>query len=409
MCDENSYNNPFLSITLAVKNTTASSIVQNWYYREDTTNSYLNQIINLILFNPEQMIKKETKYHIESGQLHQINTGYFASLFFAVENYYAITLFYRLNQLKQTPENIRNITIQLKLISLTIKHYLVNSKPIQSLNSIIVRTFDNLVRFTNQHISVPVNVFSTPSDIQFLSVLLTSHFETQMTTVIEGSDPAQCFQLASFLANFTLPEQLYHSTFEHLKRPIPGLHIQCIMRQMQDPIDMMITFPSSCTWIRLPEMIIAQTPGNDDQIAASTEYLETSVLCHDHQEELKRLARIKKHYKITPKKDAAPWVIATMVMVSQANPQQRQKLCQLRLQNLLNIAKAAINLTHEIIQPTSKFLLFEKVKEIWEMLGLSGKEDMYLVACVGQILDPTIQGKLFTNRRGALEKISNVS
>ena len=98
-----------------------------------------------------------------------------------------------------------------------------------------------------------------------------------------------------------------------------------------------------------------------------------------------------------------------MVMVSQANPQFRQKLCQLRIQNLLNMAKAAINITNEIIQPTSKFLLFEKVKEIWEMLGLSGKEDMYLVACVGQLLDPTIQGKLFTNRRGALEKISNVS
>ena len=68
-------------------------------------------------------------------------------------------------------------------------------------------------------------------DASFYNLCLTSHLQSMMTTIIEATSEEECSSLFSLLSHFLLPEQRKLSCKKILKKPIPGLYLQCVKPQ----------------------------------------------------------------------------------------------------------------------------------------------------------------------------------
>ncbi|EAY11197.1 hypothetical protein TVAG_127030 [Trichomonas vaginalis G3] len=409
----NSTDSTFLAVALGTYNDQKEvTVLEKWLYYQDKNEMPFEYLLKLNTYIPssekDMRLKNILFRHVDS---HQLNLGSFASIYQItnddVKRNYCVAIIYNLKKIDMSFEQEQQIKYFLKQITHSTRSALKFQQPLQISTPLISRALEYLNRFTNAHIYKMPDFPSLPADLMFHMIALTSHFETQMSTIIESNDYNQAKAMAQFLANFMFPYQLYHSSFEHLRRPISGLYLQIIQCQAQSPEDILLTFSFPCTWIRLSDKTVWQTPTMDEQISVSGDYNSLVNLNTEDPERERLIQVIKKKYKLTQKTSPCPWVVSSVILVSQAEERIRQRMCALRLESLMNIARSAIDITNNWIGESS-FILFEKVRELWEILGLTGKDDMYMIAAVGQILDSTIQGKLFTNRRVVLMQISSV-
>ena len=104
------------------------------------------------------------------------------------------------------------------------------------------------------------NDFSFPElqyDV-FLTEVLTSHLQTEMTTVIESSDEESALNLFKFLSLFCLTNQLSLSSDKYKSYVVPGLYLQIVTHQDEFPLTTLYTFERPWTWIRLDEKLVVQ-------------------------------------------------------------------------------------------------------------------------------------------------------
>lgn len=404
---------PFVAIALASFDSQKNvSIIEKWFYGQDKKEILLEPLLRLNFYSPssekDNSLKTILFRHVDCyenklssySSIFQIKVG-------ENNNIYTLSIIYQTQNLTITPEIETLIKYCLRQITHSARYALKFQQPMQSINPLMSRTLESLIKFVSCHVFKAPSLEKLPADLLFYMNVLTSHFETQMCTVIETSDYFQAKSLAYFLANFTVLVKLYHSSLDFMKRPIPGLYLQVVQVQNQSPEDILISFPFPCTWVRMSDKTVFQTPHYDEQTSISGDYNSLSSMVTDDPERERLIGVCKKKYKLSVKTNPAPWVMATVLMVSQSEESIRQRLCQLRLSHLIDIARTTVDITNEWVGEAS-FIIFEKVRDLWEMLGLTGKDDMYMVASVAQMLDTTIQGKLFTNRRVMLTQISTV-
>jgi len=130
-----------------------------------------------------------------------------------------------------------------------------NSKDLFLITPNIRAALENLIFCISFPITKSLSVFSLPSDLSssseqnFYATALSSHLQTQMTTIIEIEKNNDYLPLFAFLSKFLLPQQLALSSAEPHPLPVPGLFLQVTTTRPTVPFDTLMQFKRPWTWI----------------------------------------------------------------------------------------------------------------------------------------------------------------
>lgn len=215
-------------------------------------------------------------------------------------------------------------------------------------------------------------------EFSFLSILLTSHIQTQMTTIVECQNIKTAHSIATFLDRFLLPSQREMSSFEIRESPIPGLFLQFVHQQknLRNKTIGLISRPT--TWIRISDQSI-------DQI------IPNSNIANNTPNNVKQIS-IK-----TP----APWVCKTVQLVQQAPVSMQKRICDIQMKDILWSATSYSIITQsksqtqtQLLKPWTWQFFGDKSSDFsFTVLGsssLSNEEDIKLIASISQLFYPDI-------------------
>jgi hypothetical protein len=184
--------------------------------------------------------------------------------------------------------------------------------------------------------------------------LLTAHFETQMTIVIEAASgaPEHAQEIACFLAHFSLPHQRRFSSLELLRRPSPHLYIQCIETQGQGlPHELMLMFDRPVTWVQLPDrrdghVRINKSEATADELRACHDvFVKTRFVERELADEggvNKRIGELRDRLRIQDLVVPAPWCVVRVTMLLETPDNARFMFCAEHLAAIVRTAIAIV-------------------------------------------------------------------
>lgn len=231
-------------------------------------------------------------------------------------HYYSVGLIFDSNNIRKNEHLNEMLIFWTKVLANNVRNLLVQNNPKQdtsyvnysSLGNLINRISDECLALAQSKIDIlPSFELIKPFDENFYATALTSHIQTQMTTVIElppfednepfnfqnlqtsqknkintiskvkppisratslneqeSNIPYQPFNhkfidLLHFLSHFILPSQRELSSLNVKNYPTPGLFLQCVCSQKVTPEEYLSISPRPTTWIRLQDMKIFRT------------------------------------------------------------------------------------------------------------------------------------------------------
>lgn len=229
-----------------------------------------------------------------------------------------------------------------------------------------------------------------PEDSIFLSHVVSSHLQTQMTTCIvrgstaitdilqvsadqgssqsskteqmsddeyEESISSECVdedvhQLFNILTHFTLDYQLEHSCPTIRKKNVSGLFLQCVDVQYVEEsglLEFMLSFDTPTTLVFLPSRTIITTPGSEKQSQWHKEF--SKLLTYDDINRSKTLQQIKQQYIKTVHlvNHAAPLATSTISLIMQMDTSCQALIASQQMERLIDTAMCVSSLIDEIV------------------------------------------------------------
>lgn len=202
-------------------------------------------------------------------------------------------------------------------------------------------------------------------EFSFLAISLTSHIQTQMTTIVECQNIKMAHSIAMFLNQFLLPGQREMSSFEIRETPIPGLFLQFVHQQKTLKNRTIESIKRPTTWIRLSDQSIDQII-NNKQIS------------------------IKK---------PAPWACKTVQLVQQSPISMQKIICNIQMKDILWFASSYSIIVQskaqtQLLRPSTWQFFGDKSHAIpfnvLESTSLSNEEDSKLIYSLAQLFYPDL-------------------
>ncbi|EAY21706.1 hypothetical protein TVAG_237320 [Trichomonas vaginalis G3] len=378
-------------------------IVHEWYPNHGKLPIALIELLKLTLSNVHRQEDNAfSQFLTSTTDIPSLNLFIVSSFFIIPQKkekiYYNVSLILNRNQI-DTTKFISNIEDTCKEIAIFAKTTLNSNLPINKLNILIQHANEVFEVLSKAGIKTLPDFSIHPTETPFLSLILSAHFHSQMNTIIESNNPDEAYKIAVFLAHFTLSQILETAPLEYLPAPIQGLSIQTISRQVATPEEILLTFKTPTTLIRLPEMQVIFSPYQDLQERSYGDYLVALPL--ENPEKEQRIAHVKAQYReLLNNATRYPWALATMSIMMQMPPESLNLICQLQLNNVVTLALSLIAVVQEKLDKGSlPFLSQDDVNDSIRILKLTGKEDLNMVASIAQIFDSSIQRKLFSYRK----------
>ena len=290
-----------------------------------------------------------------------------------------------------------------------------------SFSSPIKRILDKYVKkvrfecenYISSHITTIQDLNPSPSDTIFLSLVLSSHLQTQMTTCLICSPNTtdsdiddilnpnrasprgnqmkhnpwigrsqsstkdisikisaaqqETKSLCSFLSHFMLDYQLYHSSDQIKSKPIPGLFIQCLNHEEIDKIgiiEIMLQFETPTTFVILPSRIIISTPSPEKQKIANEEYKQSMLL--DDINRKKRLTHLVSQYtkQIKIINHSAPLASAIISLIMQGSITSSNIIAKQQMDSIIRLSFTLISLIDEYIFKKSNLNSSQEINDM---------------------------------------------
>lgn len=282
-----------------------------------------------------------------------------------------------------------------------VKSVLEKKDPIDYINPIVSTSTYHIRALLKSHIEkVPPMPQILPVDIPFFSAMLSSHFQTQMTTIIEASSEEVALPLFNFLAHFLLPYQFALSSPYLHKEPVRGLYLQCVKKCSELPKNLLFQFERSWTWVRADSQIVFQSPDIQRQQQVSKEYMTSIIFDSNASKEdvENRLTKFKKVYKTDlATHDAERWTSIFIRKLPGASPVEQEFMCNMMVRNLIEKGMLLIELVdHYLNQSGLNFLRNEQTTEITASLGITDKDELGAITAVAQLYDQRTFKRMIT-------------
>ncbi|KAH0794101.1 hypothetical protein GPJ56_001979 [Histomonas meleagridis] len=265
----------------------------------------------------------------------------------------------------------------------------------------------NMFQTTNNVSPTKRDRDSFVNDLDFLAFALSSHIETQMTTVIEipSTNTPDFHPLFNFLAHFLLPFQRGLSSDTPHDRPISGFFLQVVRPQSSRglPFDDLMKFNRPWTYIILSERKIIKPQNIDSHNISYNEYRNNITLNPKitSKEAEVILAKIRKGYRIAPPVRTRP-LLGFVQYLEKLPIQMRTIACQQQLGGMINKAVALMEAVNQLLNETGALFVSPKpAKEICEKIGI-GSDETRMIVSIAQLFDQRMYRRMYSEREDVL-------
>jgi hypothetical protein len=329
--------------------------------------------------------------------------------------YYSVGLVFDTRHIPDMPQFVEILVYWCKILSRAVRHSLIANIPLNApafvpeliLSEIGVVVLNALPK------RPPFSI--APADNRLNYLVLTSHFQTQMTTVIEtGSTPASIetgLKIGRFLAQFLLPFQLHLSTLNVLPQPSRHLYLQLVERQTQDHELLTLAFGKAVTWVVLNDkegapVTVWRYGGCSDDQQVHDAYIEATVIgMIAGDDRTARLDDLKKPHRKTQVVTPAPWAVGTVTLINWVPRGAQAAICKQQLGAMVRCAISIVAIVREKQVASSGATVEQYEREIQRALKLTGNgADWEMAFGVAQLYDRGIVGALDAGSKKGLAK-----
>ena len=294
----------------------------------------------------------------------------------------------------------------MKELATATRNLLIRNEGLNSLKSFVDKKVNDLNVCLNSGIWELPKLNFIVVDQPFFSTCLTSHFQTQMRTIIElnTNEGNKTSDLKNFLCHFLLDYQLRLSSFNILQVPNPYLYLQIVEKQTAPIEEILIEFPKPCTWIRLQEKQVFQSPNTEIYLNIHSDFLNSSLMNDIDDPEIKRkLSKIKQQFKITTVNNPTK-ITNNIISTINDNSKAKDFICEQKLNSLVKMSLILISLTNSLLKKTGTYPIpIETTPGFFKMLKINNKHDALLIINIAQNSDPMILKKLGINKKNQLQ------
>ena len=377
-----------------------------WFFSDEEMKIKFEDIFKTALGNVH---RQEEKYFLECSisttDIHQFDWILVTSIFCLPKKpdsvYYSLGFVFTRSMMKNNIYFQNFMNLKIKILSDLLKACITENKSLSTLTSPIIAFVTNISQISLCGISdIPKCDFSD-IDSSFLALALTSHLQTQMTTIIECKTSHDSKNISSFLANFLLPAQLEMSSMIVHPIPIPGLFLQCVERQKVAKHELMIKFQRPVTWIKLSDFSIEQTDieSCDFQNISSLSY---KYYYYFHLGAKAKVNQLLQQYRIEQVKVPSPWACLTTQSIIQSPKFTQEIICEIQMGAIIRTAIAYISLLLEKEKqyPVENHLLSNySYESVSKTLKLVRNDDLKIVKSISNLFHPKFPKNYIHNPR----------
>ncbi|OHT10403.1 hypothetical protein TRFO_20373 [Tritrichomonas foetus] len=403
---------PFVAVAIASFDIVSGvKVGHRWLFSEDPLKVKLEDVFKMALCNVHRQNEKYfTECSISTTEMPQFDWYMINSIFYLTRKprsaYFTIGVIMKASKIKNNPYFHDLLNTYMKIISDILRQSLIDKKSYSFLTPSIKAFTSNITQIVTCDIkNIPEYDYSE-IDTSFLSLLLTSHLQTQMTTVIECQTQHEAKIIASFLAHFLMPTQREMSSLELHQKPIPGLFLQCVERQKTARNELMIKFQKPVTWVKLSDHTIEQTDIETQNLFEISQ-ISSQYFFYSQTNTKSKVNQLFQKYKPVQVKTPAPWACATIQYIIQSPNSTQNMICDLQMSAIIRTSIAYVALVGEkekLLQNES--VLPNSQKEIIaKTLRLIGIEDIKIVRSIACLFDKKIPLKYVRQQKPGISKI----
>jgi len=233
---------------------------------------------------------------------------------------------------------------------------------------------------------------------QFVSAALTSHLQTQMTTIIEVKTYEEAESLFNFLGCFLFENQIEMSSKTIRSHPVPGLFLQIVCIHQELPYEYLWQFQRPWTWIRMSQQQVIQSPEIDTQKGVFKEF-RSCVQMRYNEEIISCKSKMQKTYR--PKFILSnKWSLSIIEQFNKTPHQIRTYFCEQQLGHYMRIACVMIEkINASMKNSNSPFLSQENAQQIEHQLNLTDKEESKAIVAIAQLFDGLAFKRMYAGRK----------
>jgi hypothetical protein len=395
-------------------------VIQSWQFSERIDSFTLTDLFKIMLNNVHR--QKEQAYQdlsVSTAEIQSLScllvSGIFVSRTKHQSVYFCVGILFDTDAIPRYPEFTDVLVDWTRLLARVTKLRLGQNLPLPPIKDVIDVIAEDISIVARAGVRPSETVEIAPVDFYLYSLLLTAHFQTQMTIVIEAAAgrPEHAQQLARFLSNFALPYQLRLSMIDVLPSPSPHLYVQCVEQQSNlFYADLMLRFGRPVTWVKLPDRrdgqvkIYHSKETLDVQKACHEQFIETEFVVKAASEDTDtnhKFAEIREKFGLVDFTAPAPWALARIALLLSLPDDARRLFCATELGAVMRSAISLVALAHD---RAAGGITEQTEREIQAALGLQGKGDWDMVLALARMYDKDIATKL-SQRLGAIRRLSS--
>jgi hypothetical protein len=401
-------------------------VIQSWLFSDTVDPFNLTDLFKIVLSNVHRQSEQSyAEFSISTVEMPTLN-WFLVNSIFIIPNakrqpvYYSAGLIFNLTTIPTAPEFNDILSSWSRIFTIVSKGLLLNSRPLKGLGDLINLISLDISTVSRVSISALPSFEISPNDAILYSRLLTAHFQTQMTIVIESANnmPEHSQQIACFLAHFSLPHQRRFSSLELLPKVSPHLFIQCVQPQGQGAYqDLMLLFDRPITWVQLPDRrdgpvkIYKSDVTFEEHRALQEEFIRTKFVHRETGDEgglNKRLRDLRESLRIQDLIVPAPWCIVRVALLLETPENSRFLFCA---EQLAGIVRTAVSLV-AIIQTRGGEMMGgggdSQEKELKTALRLVGAVDWEMVVALAKLFNKNIANKWNNVRKAMSQPFLNI-
>jgi len=238
----------------------------------------------------------------------------------------------------------------------------------------------------------------------FLGKIVTSHLQTQMTTIIESNDIELSNRYFSFLSKFLLPDQASLSSMVVRSSLVPGLFLQCVTNQTSFPFQALWQFNRPYTWVQIDSKRVFQSPNTMIQQQINNEYMNSVLMDPSLSNTMvdEKCHTLLMTYQLSAVNESR-WSIEKVKELLSLPHNIRSFCCEQSFSCWITKSLVAIEMVKFFSSKCSaKYLQQDHIRSIGESLEIRDKDEMKILISISSRFDSTIYKKVYSGKKEVL-------
>lgn len=392
---------PFLAITLSKSNFQMGFEILGLWNFSNVNADIDYQIYNRIILSgvnrqESEQFNKNPPFFMEFDENELLIFGSFFTIGTDTQSIYALIFYVESKNNTILKTQIPFFSAYLDLLIYNVQETMKSGEHFLQITPFLTLYCTNLVKILSSGIDPPKS-FNLPQDRinSFLGYCLTSHLQTQMTTIIESKNEKLAQDYFDFLSLFLTKEQMNFSSNTYSSRVSPCLFLQIVSPQQEIPLSTLALFERQWTWIKLDEEDILQGP---EQSIQSLTYSDVMV---------KHYSTPSMENEFKPSRFNISETSCAFKLVQQLktlNNSEKYSLCIDFFGEIIRKSILMVNLSDRM-KNASGIISPESKQEILNVLEITDKADLNIIGGIASFFDPMVYRRLFYGRRDVFMQI----